>query len=554
MIYLVIAFSTLLFTIFITPYFIQYLNKIRIVDTPEDERRIHSYPVPRLGGLIVYIVSIVSIAVFFRDLNAIKIFIATSFVIFSLGIIDDIIGINWKFKFIVQFFSASLLLYFLNPYYNSVILFGYTLPGFIGLLVLIVFIVGAMNSFNLLDGLDGLVSGLSLMVLFVTFLVGFNTGNFFLMVLSASLVGVLLGFLRFNAFPAKIFLGDSGSLSLGLFVITAGMLSAISSNGNKTLDFSFVLILLAVPVLDTTRVMIMRLMHKKNPFLPDKSHIHHIIIGKNIRHKTVVFVLESYALIFAVISIYYLFYSKITAFILFVIFGIMYLFTGQLLDIIISKSNSIIYGKILRLFPQIIIKFYKLYFIPLVSISIFGLMLFLTIRSSFADNNLLYATLILFFILIIYSVVNYKINKSITHLIFFINTVTFFLLVGEIEINFKVFEMPYFSNFDIHKLITLMLLPTIAFYLVFRDRIHPSGETFLSGVDLIVTVFISLAFLSSNLIPVQFAGIISTAAFSSFLIYLFYKIVVRLQPKLQIPIFTVSFLLVAISQTLLLLS
>ncbi|MCH7724835.1 MAG: hypothetical protein IIC76_16075 [Bacteroidetes bacterium] len=554
MIYLVIAFSTLLFTIFITPYFIKYLNKIRIVDTPEDERRIHSYPVPRLGGLIVYIITMVSISVFFRDLNTLKIFIAASFVIFSLGIIDDIVGINWKYKFIVQFFCAFLLFYFLNPYYNSVILFGYTLPGFIGLLVLVVFIVGAMNSFNLLDGLDGLVSGLSLMVIFVTFLVGFKTGNFFLMVLSASLVGVLLGFLRFNAFPAKIFLGDCGSLTLGLFVITAGMLSAISVNGENTLDFSFVLILLAVPILDTVRVMIMRLIHKRNPFLPDKSHIHHIILGKNIRHKTAVFVIESYALIFTVISIYYLFYSKFAAFIIFVLFGIMYLFTGQILDLIISKSNSIIYGRILRLFPQVIIKFYKSYFIPLVSISIFGLMLYLTLRSSVGDNNLLYVTLILFFILIIYSIINYKINKGITHLIFFINTVTFFLLVGEIDINFKVIDMPYFSNFDIHKLITLMLLPTIAFFLVFRERIHPNGETFLSGIDLIVTVFISLAFISSNLIPVQFAGIISTAVFSSFLIYLFYKILVRLQPKFQIPIFTVSFLLVAISQTLLLLS
>ena len=94
MLYLIIAFSSLLFTIFITPYFIQYLNKIRIVDTPGDKRRIHSYPVPRLGGMIVYIVTMVSISVFFRDLNTIKIFIAASVVIFSLGIIDDIVGIN----------------------------------------------------------------------------------------------------------------------------------------------------------------------------------------------------------------------------------------------------------------------------------------------------------------------------------------------------------------------------------------------------------------------------------------------------------------------------
>lgn len=554
MIYLVIAFTSLLFTIFITPYFIQYLNKIRIVDTPGEERRIHSYPVPNLGGIIIYIITMVSISVFFRDLNAIKLFIAASFVIFCLGIIDDIVGINWKYKFIVQFMSAFILLYFLHPFFDTIILFGYVLPGFIGIALLLVFIVGAMNSFNLLDGLDGLVSGLSLMVSFVTFLVGFKTGNFFLMVLSASLVGVLLGFLRFNAYPARIFLGDSGSLSLGLFVITAVLLSAISSNGENTLDFSFVLILLAVPVLDTVRVMILRLTNKKNPFLPDRSHIHHVIIEKNIRHKTTVFVIESYALIFAVISIYYLFYSKLAAFIMFILFGIMYLFTGQLLDLIISKSNSIFYGKILRLFPQVIINVYKTFYIPLLSVSIIGLMLFLTLRNSYADNNLLYVTLILFFILIIYSIINYKIYKGITHFIFFFNTVIFFLLLGDIDIIFKIIELPYLSDFNIHKLITVMLLPTIAFFLIFRERIHPNGEMFLSGVDLIVTVFISLAFLSSNLIPVQFAGIISTAVFSSFLIYLFYKIVVRLQPKFQIPIFAVSFLIVGISQTLLLLS
>ena len=554
MIYIVIAFSTLLITVFSTPYFIRFLTKIRVVDSPDDERRIHSYPIPNLGGMIVYIVTMVSVAVFFHDLNTIKIFIAASFVIFCLGIVDDIVGIHWLYKFLIQFFSTSLLLYFLNPYYDRIILFGYTLPGAVGLLVLIIFIVGTINSFNLLDGLDGLVSGLSLMVSFVTFLVGFKTGNFFLMVLSASLVGVLLGFLRFNAFPAKIFLGDSGSLTLGLFVTTACLLSAIHANGVNSLDFSFVVILLAVPILDTIRVMILRILNRRNPFLADQSHIHHIIMGKNIRHKTTVFVIESYALIFAVISIYYLFYSKFTAFVMFVLIGFMYVFTGQILDLIIRKSYSIIYGKILRLFPEVIINFYKSYFIPILAISITGLMLFLTVRNSFSDNNLSTLTLILFILIIVYSVVNYKINKGVTHLIFFFNVLIFFLLVGNIDIHFKIIELPYLSDFNIYKMITVMLLPTIAFFLVFRERIYSNGGMFLSGVDLIVTVFVALAFISSNLIPVRFAGVISNAVFSSFLIYLFYKIVVRLQPKFQIPIFAVSFLVVGISQTLLLLS
>jgi len=205
MIYLIVFFTSLVLTLFFTPALIDFITRIKVVDLP-GERRVNKSAIPRMGGLIIYVVVLILVISFYGNLNSVRFFILASGLIALLGIVDDMVGVKWNHKFIIQFLMSFFLIYFLAGNFDVVNFFGIELVFPLNYLLMILLIVGVINSINMLDGLDGLVSGFSLLVLFVTFLVGYNTGNSLLLILSASLMGALIGFLKFNAFPAKIFL------------------------------------------------------------------------------------------------------------------------------------------------------------------------------------------------------------------------------------------------------------------------------------------------------------------------------------------------------------
>ncbi len=170
---------------------------------------------------------------------------------------------------------------------------------------LLFFIVGGINSINLLDGLDGLASGFSLLVFSIILILSIVADDAFLILLTVSLIGSLLGFLRFNAFPASIFLGDTGSLVLGSFLVIASLKTALNFE-QSTLNLTFPTMLLAVPMIDTIKVFIYRIIHKKSPFQADNSHLHHIIYHSNIKHEITVFLIEIFTLIYVLLALFYL--------------------------------------------------------------------------------------------------------------------------------------------------------------------------------------------------------------------------------------------------------
>jgi UDP-GlcNAc:undecaprenyl-phosphate GlcNAc-1-phosphate transferase len=220
---------------------------------------------------------------------------------------------------------------FLSETYVSVTLFGFKIPSPLDKAVLFIFIVGVINAINLYDGLDGLVTSFALLISFVSFYFGWELNNQFLLILSAALIGSLIGFLKYNIFPAKIFLGDSGSLTLGFFLVTAVLISS-TSPANKNIDLTFSIILIAVPVVDTLRVMTARIMNLKNPFMPDLSHIHHIILNSNINYKGVLLILQSFSVIFTVIAIYYNISSDTFCIFLFVFLSMMLFYIRKIIS------------------------------------------------------------------------------------------------------------------------------------------------------------------------------------------------------------------------------
>ena len=542
MIYLIIFFTSLVLTIFFTPVMIDFFTRIKVVDIPGEPRKINKSIIPRMGGILIYFIVMVSTISFYGDLNSIRFFVIASAIIVLLGMTDDMIGVKWNHKFIIQFSMSFFLVYFLAQDFDVIHFFGLELPYPLNYILIILFIVGAINSVNLLDGLDGLASGFSLMVIFVSFLVGFNTGNKFLLVLSASLMGALIGFLKFNAYPARIFLGDTGAYVLGFFLVTATIMASTNA-GSRVLDLTFPVILMAVPVVDTVKVMILRLLNKRNPFIADMTHVHHIIISKIPNHKITVFLIESIALLFAAISLYYLRGDKSIAMILFGILSVPLL----LIHFVVKFYRKPVYPKaitkIYHQFPQIFINVYTKYIIPLIAIFSFALLIGLAPVKSNTNDLIILLSILFVILLFVYSLINYQKNKYFNDILVFFNLMLFLLYSNYSEQIGYLFDVSGIFEVSSINLMIFMLLPSVVFFFFFREKILQKKVTLFSGIDLIILVFIMLLSVSSNLLPIKQFANANLILFHSFLVYIFYKVFVLLRTKYQPAIFFLSFLI-----------
>ena len=421
---LVVFFTSLLLTIFFTPYLINFFTKVKIVDLPGEERRINESIIPRMGGLVIYFMAMISIISFFGDLNSIRFFVIASLLIVSVGIVDDIIGVSWDKKFLFQFLVAIFLVYHLSPSFKTITLFSFSLSYPFDHFVLVLFIVGGINSINLMDGLDGLVSGFSLLVVSVTFLIGFYYSDRFLMILSISLLGSLIGFLKFNAYPARIFLGDTGSQSLGFFLVSAALLA--SHNIHKPiLDLTFPVILLGVPIVDTLKVMVVRFLNRKNIFLPDKSHTHHILFGMQIRHKVTVFILQGFSFLYAAASLYYIKSSEIGGIVMFILITIPFLFMDKILDLFQHNGNSFFFRDLYTKVPEVIITLFIKILLPILSLVLITIFVGLIPVKSTISNYLILLSIGFIIMLLIYSIINYHKHKHLNDILVFINLIMF---------------------------------------------------------------------------------------------------------------------------------
>jgi len=522
------------------PVLIDYFTKIKVVDIPDETRRINKSVVPKMGGILIYIVVMVSTTSFYGDLNSIRFFVIASGIITLLGMADDMIGVKWNHKFIIQFLMSFFLIYFLSQNFDVVQFFGFEIPYPFNYLLLILFVVGVINSINLLDGLDGLVSGFSLMVIFVTFLVGFNTGNKFLLVLSSSLMGALLGFLKFNAYPARIFLGNTGAYVLGFFLVTATIIASTNIS-EHTVDLTFPVILLAVPAVDTIKVMFIRLLHNRNPFIADLSHIHHIILSKIPNQKITVFIIESIALFFASVSLYYLEGDKNVAIIIFCLSSIPLFLIHYVIRIlrkpVYPDGLKMMYHK----FPQMFINIYTKFIIPFIAILSISLLIGLAPIKSDTSNLIILLSIFFLAILFVYSIFNYQKNRYFNDILVFFNLMLFLLYSNYTEQINWLFDVSDIFKVSSSNLMIYLLLPSVVFFFFFREKIMKKRVPLFSGIDLIILVFIVLISVSSNLLPTKQFSNSNLVLLHSFLLYIFYKVFVILRVRYQPALFYLSF-------------
>ncbi|MCH5306808.1 MAG: undecaprenyl/decaprenyl-phosphate alpha-N-acetylglucosaminyl 1-phosphate transferase [Prevotella sp.] len=313
-IYLLAAFIlSMVCGVVFTPIILDYCKRKKIYDIP-NERKIHTYAIPRMGGISFFPSMVLAFAVclviitFYADLDHPLTIWSTSFLVglaimYFTGIIDDLIGLSATTKFIAQICAATLLplsgLYINNLYG----LFGiYEMPAMVGIPLTIFVIVFIDNAINLIDGIDGLAASVSLLALggFLVYFCQYGVFTNTYTILAAGMMGALVTFLYFNLFGSvekntKIFMGDSGSLSLGF---TLGFLSIKSA-----MDVPYIwplrpeallvpLTLLFVPVADVVRVTFYRLFHHQPLFDADKNHIHHKLMRAGLtQHQALVLIL-----------------------------------------------------------------------------------------------------------------------------------------------------------------------------------------------------------------------------------------------------------------------
>ncbi len=241
------------------------------------KRHIHTKPIPKFGGIAIALsVFIISAFIFSID-RVIASYLASSALMLLLGIIDDVKGTKWNLKLLLSLGATSIFIFGSGIWIKSLgNLFGTgeIQLGLWGIPFTYFAVFGVINAINLIDGLDGLASGVS-SIAFTSFAVlAYISGNNTVFYLSLINLGATLGLLIHNYPKAKIFIGDSGSLFLGFSLSVRAILL---TQGSNTIKPMVPVLILGIPIFDTLRVMIIRIIHKRNPFHGDKTHLHHLM-------------------------------------------------------------------------------------------------------------------------------------------------------------------------------------------------------------------------------------------------------------------------------------
>jgi UDP-GlcNAc:undecaprenyl-phosphate GlcNAc-1-phosphate transferase len=288
-IYLLVAMLAMAISMAIIPLMMRLAPALGMIDTP-DHRKVHSSPIPRVGGLGIVIGAITPMLLWlpFTDLT-ISIFLGAS-ILLIFGTWDDITELGHYVKFIGQFLAAGIVVYYGDLYVSYFPLQNYeAISESIGRPFTVVAIVGMINAINHSDGLDGLAGGESLISLGVIAYLAFSFNSELMLVISAAVIGGIFGFLRFNSHPAQVFMGDGGSQFLGY--ILAILVLLLTQNVNTTLSPALPALLLGLPIIDILAVFFLRAKHKMNLFKATRNHVHHRLLDIGFQHyESVVFI------------------------------------------------------------------------------------------------------------------------------------------------------------------------------------------------------------------------------------------------------------------------
>lgn len=305
-------FMAFIVSIVMTPWAKKIAYKLGAIDVPKDDRRVHKTPIPRMGGLAIYLGFVISVTMALpMDKKMIGMLIGGTLIVF-MGILDDMKPLSAKTKLTGQIICASILVYcgmvigrinipfseFLNlPFIQD----GAIEFGWLSIPFTIFWIVGITNTLNLIDGLDGLAAGVATIAAVTLSYVAHINGRPVTAIMTLAIAGAAMGFLPYNFNPAKIFMGDTGSLFLGYMLAAISIDGAIK--GATALATVVPVLALGLPIFDTTFAIIRRARNGRPIMEPDKGHLHHRLLSKGIGQKRTVLILYAISGTFGVSAV-----------------------------------------------------------------------------------------------------------------------------------------------------------------------------------------------------------------------------------------------------------
>lgn len=309
-----IMLITFVLSIILTPLTIKFANKFGFVDIPKDNRRVHAKPMPRIGGLAIVISMFIGLLIYYLiTINVPSIEFSNKFfgyvigaiIISVMGLIDDMVNLRARYKFVFQLIAGSII------YFYGISIEGIKIPfiytdlidfGFLSFPVTLIWVIGVTNAVNLIDGLDGLAAGISaisataLLTIFIT-----TSASLDAIVITAVLVGAVLGFLPFNFNPAKTFMGDVGSNFLGFTLAAVSILGF--AKGYTLIAIIAPILTLGVPIFDTLFAMARRFLAGKPMLSPDGGHVHHRLLKRGFNQRQAVLMLYTITSFLCIVAV-----------------------------------------------------------------------------------------------------------------------------------------------------------------------------------------------------------------------------------------------------------
>lgn len=289
-----------------TPPVKRFAQLVGAMDIPKDERRVHNHPIPRMGGLAIFLGFLLSLLLFVDMSTQVMGMLVGAVIIAVMGAVDDIVSLNAWAKLAGQIAAAAVAIRcgivfdaITNPNFLSA---NATIEiGFLSIPLTLLWIVACTNAVNLIDGLDGLAVGVSGISSLTMLVVALFVSEPNISVILAALTGACIGFMPYNLNPAKIFMGDVGSQLLGFVLSTVSIMGLFKFHAIIT--FLVPLLALAVPLADTIFAFFRRIFHGQSPFHADKGHFHHRLLAMGLNQKQAVAVLYGVSAVLGLVAV-----------------------------------------------------------------------------------------------------------------------------------------------------------------------------------------------------------------------------------------------------------
>lgn len=310
MFYLFSILISFYITVVLIPPLGRLAARMNLVDIP-NSRKIHKIPIPRIGGIGIIAGAVIPILIWAPIGKEIAAFLVGSAVLFIFGFLDDLFNLNYKKKFLGQLLAVGVTMALGQVFVTNLGIWTsgeIILPYYLGVPLTFFFILGVTNAINLADGLDGLAGGLCIFIFLSLAVLAFLDGRVSIMICCLGILGALLAFLRYNSFPATIFMGDTGSQFLGFSaaVLCIYLTQAQSTAIAKTLP----LIILGLPIMDTLAVMGERIVRGESPFQADTKHFHYQLLKIGLLQKDAVVMIYLAQALMLFLSIQFRYYTE----------------------------------------------------------------------------------------------------------------------------------------------------------------------------------------------------------------------------------------------------